>query len=292
MGGMSASEPLFLKPTPQARLFPVQAAPPPERTYWGLRSPHVARELRARYPLSSVAIPFGSFFTHTSAATVHGIPLPARLSEDPRLHVTVQAPRGAPRGARVIGHSLRMPGMEVVRTQNVNVTSMERTWCDLAGMLTMPELVAAGDYLVHWKEPLTTQYMLAEQVGYLRNRRYVRLLRAAVIALDPHSDSPAESQLRVLCAMVGLLNPVVTRTVSDDYGEFVAVTTLFFEAAQLVVRYWGDGPRAPGGSEGAHHEVIDGTTWMVLDVIADDLADPRGFVRRAWRYGHRPVTPG
>lgn len=288
---MTASEPLFLKPTPQARLFPVPAAPSPERTYWGLRSPHVARELRARYPLTSVAIPFGAYFTHTSAAAVHGIPLPPRLEEDPRLHVTVQAPRGAPRGARLIGHSLRMSLAEVVRFDTVSVTSVERTWCDLAGMLTMPELVAAGDYLIHWKDPLTTQHSLAEQVGYLRNRRYVRLLRAAVIALDSQSDSPAESQLRVLCAMVGLTNSLITRAVSDDFGEFVEVTTLSFPSAQLVVRYWGDGPRAPGATEGAHREVIDGATWMVLDVVQDDLADPRGFVRRAWRYGYRPISP-
>jgi hypothetical protein len=287
---MSASEPLFLKPSPQARLFPVETAPPPERTYWGLRSPHLAREMRARYPISSVAIPGTAFFTHTTAAVVHGIPLPARLEEDARLHVTARAPRTVPRESRFIRHSLRMDSLEVVRVGNVRVTSVERTWCDIAAMLTLPELVAAGDYLVHWRGPVTSPELLAEQVGYLRNRRYIRLLRTALLLLQPHSDSPAESQLRVLCAMMGLPVPVVTRVVSDEFEEFLEVTTFSFAAAHLLVRYWGDGPRAPGRTDDAHHEVIDGETWTVLEVVRDDLADPRGFLRRVWRHQHRQVS--
>lgn len=287
---MSASEPLFLKPSPQARLFPVAAAPQPERTYWGLRSPHLAREVRARHPLSSVPIPGRAFFTHSTAATLHGIPLPVRLDEDQRLHVTARAPRTVPADARFIRHSLRMDSLEVVRFGTVRVTSVERTWCDIAALLTLPELVAAGDYLVHWRGPVSSPELLAEQVGYLRNRRYVRMLRTALLLLRPDSDSPAESQLRVLCAMMGLPAPEVTREVSDEFEEFLEMTTLSFPATRLLVRYWGDGPRAPGRNGDAHHEVIDGETWTVLEVLRDDLADPRAFLRRLWRHQHRQVS--
>jgi hypothetical protein len=289
---MSASEPLYLKPTPQAPLFPVLAEPPPERTFWGLRSPQRAMELRAWSPAVSFPLPAGTFYTHTTAAMLHGIPLPERLDDDPRLHVTVQAPRSALRRPGIIGHSLRMSWYDdVERIENVFLTTPERTWCDLAGFLNLPELVAAGDYLVHRQEPITTPHRLLGQVRSLRNRRYIRMLHAAVRTLRSTSESPAESELHTLFTGMRLPPPVIDRQAADDFGEFVALTTFSFAGLGLMVRYWGTGPRSPAPTTGAHREVIDGVSWLVLDTSRGDLGNPTGLVRRIVRLLPRPVAP-
>jgi hypothetical protein len=289
---MSASEPLYLKPTPQAPIFPVLGDPPPERTFWGLRSPQRVRELRAWSPLVSFPLPEDAFFTHTSAAILHGMPLPERLEDDPRLHVTVEAPAYAVRRRGIIGHSLRMSREDdVIGTGDVEFTTPERTWCDLAGILTLPELVAAGDYLVHRQDPVTTPRRLAQQVHSLRYRRYIRSLYTAVRTLRDSSQSPAESELHTIFTMLRLPAPIIDRETADDFGEFVALTTFRFTAVELMVRYWGAGPLSPAPSTGAHREIIDGVTWMVLDASRGDLGNPNGLIRRIWRSLPRPVTP-
>jgi hypothetical protein len=46
------------------------------------------------------------------------------------------------------GHLLTFLPDEVVEYDGVRLTSPARTWLDLAALLTVDELVAAGDYLV------------------------------------------------------------------------------------------------------------------------------------------------
>jgi hypothetical protein len=289
---MSASEPLYLKPIPQAPIFPVTGDPPPERTFWGLRSPQRVMELRAWSPLVSFSLPEDAFFTHTTAAILHGIPLPERVDDDPRLHVTVEAPAYAVRRRGIIGHSLVMSrDDDVIGTADVEFTTPERTWCDLAGLLTFPELVAAGDYLVHRQDPITTPRRLEQQVHSLRYRRYIRALYSAVRTLRDSSESPAESELHTICTVLRLPPPIIDRETADDFGEFVALTTFRFTSLGLMVRYWGAGALAPAPDTGAHREVIDGVTWMVLDTSRSDLSNPNGLMRRIWRYLPRPVTP-
>ena len=264
-----------------------------DRTYWGLRSPDATADARHSSRLRMPQMPRGAFYTHTTAARLLGIPLPSRLATEKRLHVTMAAPDRHPHTRTVVGHGLMMHRTEIVEIDRTRVTTPERTWCDLGGILTLPELVAAGDFLVHWQDPLTSIPRLACAIEDLPNRRHVRILRAAILYLSDRSDSVPESMLRVILAVGGFPSPVVTRVVSDGYGEFIAHTDFLIEELSLVLHYrsadvrsevedpWGEFP--PDSGDLAHP--------LAMELDADDLRDPRGLIDRIWHYVRTRGTP-
>lgn len=67
--------------------------------------PALARDFETRWDTYASKMPPGHFFSHTTAAALHGIPLPW-LEPVPRLHVSVFEPARAPRGQRIAGHQL------------------------------------------------------------------------------------------------------------------------------------------------------------------------------------------
>ena len=89
-----------------------------------------------------------SILASLSAAHVWGQPLPAGSSGDWRIHLARRRGFSFPRRANVVGHLLTFLPDEVVEYDGVRLTSPARTWLDLAAMLSVEELVAAGDYLV------------------------------------------------------------------------------------------------------------------------------------------------
>src|SRR4029453_834110 len=86
-------------------------------------------------------MPPTQFFSHTTAAILNGVPLPLDLESDTRLHVSVFAGDPQPRvqggrgGASGVDAPLRM-------------TDVATTWCQLATLLGLEDLVAVGDFLV------------------------------------------------------------------------------------------------------------------------------------------------
>ena len=79
-------------------------------------------------------------FSHTTAAELYGVPLPAGLPED--IHVSVPDPGRAPSIRGFIGHKLRKWDTREVR--GLPVTTPEQTWIDLASLLSEPKLVEAA----------------------------------------------------------------------------------------------------------------------------------------------------
>src|SRR5690606_13019222 len=103
--------------------------------------------------LVQVRMPESAFFSHITAAKLHGIPLPYRLDKDPLVHVSVPAPARAPHAAGIAGHMLQIESRELTVHDGLRVTTPIRTWLDLGTMLSLHDLVAAGDHLIHWRLP-------------------------------------------------------------------------------------------------------------------------------------------
>ncbi|PRY69626.1 hypothetical protein B0I08_102303 [Glaciihabitans tibetensis] len=277
-----------------ARLTAVPRVVVPDRTYWGLRSPDTTMELRQRARHFSIMLPRQSFYTHTTAARLHGIPVPARVDGAIRYHVTRAAPDRVASSLGVCGHGLKMGADDVVEHDRVRLTSVERTWCDLGGLLALPDLVAAGDYLIHWQDPLTSQRRLAQAVEQLPNRRNVRILRAAVASLSDRSDSPPESMLRVILAAGRFPPAVVTRVVSDGYGEYIAHTDFLIEELGVLLHYRSADVRGtiddPWGWSSRDDNPTDGNP-LVIELDSDDLRDPAGLIDRIWTCLRTQGTP-
>jgi hypothetical protein len=268
------------------RIIAVPRVVSPDRTYWGLRSPdlttgpfEIARELDKKLPRAA-------FFTHTTAGRILGIPLPARLDYERRKHATVEAPDRVPHSRNIVGHGLKMRYGDVVEIDKVWLTGPERTWCDLGAFLTLPELVAAGDYLVHWQNPLTNPLRLAVAVEHLPNRRHVRILRTAIPFLSDRTDSPAESMVRVILAEGGFPPPVITRAISDAYGEFITHTDFLIEELGLLLHYGSATVGCAMDDPYAGMPQDDGYSRnpLVMNLDAEDLRHPDRLVDRIWNF--------
>jgi hypothetical protein len=56
----------------------------------------------------------------------------------------------------VAAHHVRVAAVDIGAVGSIRVTTVERTWCDLAASgLTLGELVAAGDAILRVRRPLS-----------------------------------------------------------------------------------------------------------------------------------------
>lgn len=186
-------------------------------------------------------MPANHVFSHVTAARLLGIPLPARLSHDTRVHVTAVDGR-APRGIRVAGYATRRETLVERVSGGLRVTSALRTWTDLASQLSVDELVEAGDRLIGQPRSLTTHAAMSEAVGASAGLRGYRTLVRAFELVRPGSRSPRETRARLALVRAGLPEPELNaeivlrrRTVHGD---------LLYRRWRVLIEYEGDQHRA------------------------------------------------
>jgi hypothetical protein len=166
----------------------------------------------------------------------------------------------------------------------VMVTTPARTALDLACRYPLGRAVAAIDALAH-----ETQLRIADVellADRYKGRRGIRCARSVLDLVDPGSESPRETWLRLLVMRHGFPRPQTQIPVYDEFGVLVAVFDLGWKALKIAMDY-----------EGAHHwmsrarinhdirkaEAVAELGWIDLRVTADDSEG--GIVRRlsaAW----------
>jgi hypothetical protein len=227
----------------------------------------------------------GATFSHRTAALLHGMPLPMNNVDGP-LDTTVPVPGRAMRRRGVLGHrALLLPG-DIEFFRNVPVTSVERTWCDLAGILQLPDLVAVADYLLWHETPRSTAGRLAEAIETYPSRAGRRVLRRALDLSSDHSRSRPESLVRVDLALSGLPTP------QANYELYLTVArrTVYFDLAypeyKLELEYHGDQHRTDirqWRSDVRRANDIGDEGWQTLQFTAADLANLPGLRGRVER---------
>lgn len=218
------------------------------------------------------------FFSHATAAMLHGFPLPRRIEVDRRLHVGVAEPACPPQSRGVVGHQFEEGFREVMwlgaPVRMSPVTSPVYTWCSLATTLQLGDLVAVGDFLVKRVRPSATVDQLGEGVGQFAGRRGVATLRRALPLVRPGTDSRAESHLRLFVLRAGFPEPVVNHVIRNSFGGFVAMCDLAFVSERVVLEYEGDHHRMDREtfvSDIERRERIEDAGWTVIRVSSDDL---------------------
>ena len=238
-------------------------------------------------------LPDDAFFCTITAAQVMRIPLPWKLETTRRLHVAVPAPRTAPTGRGIRGHSVTAGASDVRSWNGLRISTPERTWCDLAARLTLPQLVAAGDYLLHWRTPLTSQSRLAEAVRRHAKRAGCANLRDALPLLHDRSESPKESALRVIIVRAGLPGLAVNLPIRTTDG-YRYRADLAFPERKTIVEYQSrfHDPALNFRADMTRISRLEADGWVVIQVNNDDLDDPDELVRRIERVlNSRPVFP-
>ena len=135
-----------------------------QHPFWGVCvAAGTVHNLNDRCRALQERMPAGAFFSHATAALLHGMPLPASLENDPSLHVTVVDPDRTLRIAGVSGHrAANPPGLSSVA--GLPVLEPISAWCQLASVLELNDLVAAGDHLLRPELGLATADAIAARV--------------------------------------------------------------------------------------------------------------------------------
>ena len=256
--------------------------------------PWVPEEAAAVVPLT------GGVVSHLSALLLHRLTVPPWVRPDGRLHVSRRHGRGVCDRSRVATHGRSVPQEDVVALHGIAVTSVERTWLDLASLMSrgpVDPLVIAGDALVNrpWiagdgrrGEPVTSVESLRAALRRAGRFKGVRAARAALDLVRVGADSPPETELRLALVDAGLPEPELQ--VSGDPGDrFAPIADLGYRDWRLALQY--DGGHHRSREQQARDARRDGwfhdRGWRSLRLTADDRLD--GFRRAiAWVRRHRP----
>ena len=235
----------------------------------------------------------GEFFSHATAGVLHGMWLPLELERDTAVDVSVRKPQRAPRDRAVRGHHLiDRPGL-VTHLRGMAVASTTETWCQLATILHIPDLVAAGDSLLSpgRLDAIAQLDRLVWAAADEDRPMHVRLLRAAAL-IRPGVRSAKETALRLLVVADGLPEPEVNGEILDARGLHLAECDLVFWKQRVVLEYEGDYHRTDVGkfrSDISRYDRLQDLGWRVIRVTEADLRRPKELLARIRRALNRSV---
>lgn len=222
-------------------------------------------------------------FTHITAARLYGIPVPWSFEVRRAIDVAAIAPAFAPQGTGVIGHLIKRDMLEERDLGGLPVPHVLDVLVQLASILTIDELVIAGDGMVTRKNPLTTREAIHAHVAGLRGVRGVRKLRAAEPDIRAGTDSAAETRMRLIIVRGGLPEPVVGHTVYDRDGFFVGTPDLAYVKEKIALDYEGEIHSVNTrvfGEDIERREQFQDAGWRHIRVVKGHLSRPHRLVDR------------
>ncbi|SDS26342.1 hypothetical protein [Microterricola viridarii] len=212
-----------------------------EAPFFGVRVPAGSpTDLRSLCGAYAVRMPPGGFFSHQTAAALHGLPLPFRVTDDALLHVSVKHPVRARRMAGIVGHTVKT-GIPIVRMMGtLPVLSPAQAWCQLGAVLDVEEMIEAGDRLLGRPHPLCTALDIERSVRAVGGRRGHAHVRAAYPQLRARVESPRETRLRRAVVAAGLPEPEVNVWILDRQGRPIALGDLVYPEYKVLLEYDGE----------------------------------------------------
>jgi very-short-patch-repair endonuclease len=213
-----------------------------------------------------------------------GIPLPRRLGHEYTTHIAVPAPATAPVGRGITGHSYRVVDRELTTLNGLRLSTPARTWCELSFVLSVDELIIAGDYLIHHERDLTSPYDLALLVQRFPSRTGRATRLHALRELHDRSESPQETRLRLLVSRARLGGLEVNFPISTS-GGFHYRADLAFPALRVVIEYQSAFHDSPARiqSDRTRRSRLEADQWRVIEVGSEDLRSPDELLTRLRR---------
>lgn len=257
-------------------------------------------DLMSRCTAIQLLLPPESAFVGSTAALIHGIPLPAWMTPSNLIDMAVFDDEAGEHPDRELGRELlvevaypppvgrrvifgvrhrqwKQDPIGVSLVGGVRVLSPARTWLDLAAMIPADYLVAAGDHV------LRTGLSDPDELGFIlrwaKRRRGVRTARAVVEMLNPQAESPPESRVRYWLAIGGLPAPEVNGEIVID-GEWFARGDLVFRDEKVVVEYEGIVHATPRmhSYDADRRSLLSARGWTVIVLTSKSLRNPHAMV--------------
>ena len=175
--------------------------------------------------------PEGAFASHFSAARIQLLPVPAHPFE----HVTVF--RHEDRRFRP-GIKSHVTGRKrkVIEVRGMLVTDPITTFLELAGSLSLVDLVVLGDAIVR-KYGIAPKRRL--QAARRSNDYYAAVAARGASYVRKGVDSPMETRLRMLIVLAGLPEPATNVRLVNDDGTWRRRFDLCYPGIKLIVEYDG-----------------------------------------------------
>ncbi|MGA0567175.1 endonuclease domain-containing protein [Rathayibacter sp. KR2-224] len=261
------------------------------------------------------------FFSHLTAATIWRLPLPPGSLDPNVVHVSVVAPRRAPRARGVVRHQARAASTTVCEhpDSGLRVSSPASTWASVAAILVHPyDVVAVADAVARVprmpggfsRAPASPLGTIAELHDAANSGRRVggAALRAALPLVRTGASSRPETWTRLTLVAAGLPEPELDHDVFDSHGTFLACVDMAYPALRVAIEYEGDHHRSDPAQWAKDVDRIDRLAergWRVIRVTPRLLfrhpeelvggcarpATQRGSPRRRRRPGQRASRP-
>ena len=127
-------------------------------------------------------------------------------------------------------------------TAAMSVTNHLRTWRDLAGHLSVPDLIAAGDHLVRIPRPMLEgrdrPWCTPDELLTVATGRHAGMLREAAAQVRIGADSPKETELRLAFA-AGLPQPEINVPLAGAEGDARQAPDFQWRAFRICAEYDG-----------------------------------------------------
>lgn len=208
--------------------------------FHGVRATRVVAPLRGYAP----RLRPGDRFSDTTAATLWGVPLPAKHQDAGEIHVASTHSQ-RPRAKGCIGHESRPVTAD--ERYGLPVSDPAQTLIECATLLGLDDLVAIADHLVldpRILDPLDPRphATLAELENRLRESRGhgVRLARRALALSREGVESPMETRLRLLLTRAGVPEPRCGYELRRDDGSRIGWFDLAWPQQRVIAEYDGD----------------------------------------------------
>ncbi|UVJ38803.1 endonuclease domain-containing protein [Arthrobacter sp. CJ23] len=209
------------------------------------------------------------------------------LQDHAFIHLTQLPGKRAVRRKGVKGHQLRLHPDEITHGRMVTCTSALRTWFDLASVLDDDDLVIAGDHLLRRRNPDATPGQLD---AYLESRRGAAGHHKAKNArkrMRTGTDSPKETEVRLLLVKHGLPEPGINLPIFDETGGWIQDPDMSYEELKIAIQYDGGHHARPAQRrmDIARDENALELGWRVVRLTQADLdvavpgAEPRAVTR-------------
>ncbi|WP_192813705.1 endonuclease domain-containing protein [Microbacterium yannicii] len=214
------------------------------------------------------------------------MPLPLALELRAFSEPTIGVPLPANRIRRpgVVGRALAISDHDITRVHGIRCTTPERTWIDVAPLVSLPRLIAITDHVISRRRQVTTRAALQAAHAHAGANRGSAARATALAFCSDGSESPRESETRAILVLAGLPAPEANVQILDG-RRFVARVDLLYRDARLVIEYDGDYHRTPAqwSRDQSRRAELESLGYRVTVVTSRDLDDPAALVARIRR---------
>jgi Protein of unknown function (DUF559) len=243
----------------------------------------------------------GEAFSHTTAALLHGAPLPQSAAAIRPLHVlsstTTRARTSGTRGHRAAS------SFPISFLHGLPVVTVETMWMQLASVLTAEDLTAVGDFLIsgavrsrrNGEPPLSDLASLAAAIRTHPRVRGVASARWALARLRTGVDSRMETLVRLLLVAGGLPEPLIGVAVPVADGSIVLHPDLAYPDLRIAIEYEGDDHRDAGRWQRdiERRELFEDAGWRVIRLTSRAVFhEPQRLIARVRRACEAKRDPG